>query len=289
MKQFLKDIWKVINNEHGWIAAAIPAAIAVGQAVAGAMKKKKEPPQADVTGLLNQINVGKQRQSDIAANAYGQLPGKAEQYKTDVGIELTAAEDAARQKSQQFLSDIGKDTTLQGKKLSDILAQRVLERQPELQKQMRNAVAGTGGLQRGAAVIGGEQLATQASKDISTGNEDIALQQQEAMNQAKEKVFNLDQGLVQQRLGINKDMLTALFDIGRTDLINEAMTMLGIEQNAQTESLAVQGFQTNQDLASRMAAAEAANKSKSDLLSGGIKGLSSIDWASLLKGNKQND
>ena len=289
MKQFLKDIWKVINNEHGWIAAAIPAAIAVGQAIAGATKKKKEPPQADVTGLLNQINVGKQRQSDIAANAYGQLPGKAEQYKTDVGIELTAAEDAARQKSQQFLSDIGKDTTLQGKKLSDILAQRVLERQPELQKQMRNAVAGTGGLQRGAAVIGGEQLATQASKDISTGNEDIALQQQEAMNQAKEKVFNLDQGLVQQRLGINKDMLTALFDIGRTDLINEAMTMLGIEQNAQTESLAVQGFQTNQDLASRMAAAEAANKSKSDLLSGGIKGLSSIDWASLLKGNKQND
>lgn len=61
MFKLLKDALKLINNEHGWVQF-IPAAIAAGSALAGALKKKKSASASpDMSELINQIKAGAER------------------------------------------------------------------------------------------------------------------------------------------------------------------------------------------------------------------------------------
>ncbi len=223
-----------------WVVPAIGAGIAAGTQIFG---KKKSVSTPDYTPLINEIKAGAERQKGIATSVRPESTQMGEQYKKDIGASTEASQAQARQSSQQFLQDIGKDTQVQGQQLSDILRSRVLGAQPELQKQLREQMAATGGLQRGAAVRGSQELGQQAVGQIAQGEQEIALQQQNAINQAKTQAQNLDQQLISDRLGIDKDTLLKLYDTGRTDLINEANSLLGIEQTAGQSITSLMGAQ----------------------------------------------
>lgn len=235
---------------------AIPIAIGAGLTAAGMFGKKKKVSTPDYTPLINEIKAGAQRQKGIATSVRPQTTQMGEQYKKDIGASTEASQAEARKSSSQFLQDIGKSTQVQGQQLSDILRSRTLGAQPELQKQLREQMAATGGLQRGAAVKGAQQLQGQAAQQIAQGEQEIALQQQNAINQAKTQAQNLDQQLISDKLGIDKDTLMKLYDTGRMDLINEASSLLGIEQTAGQNITSLMGAQISANQASEIASAQ---------------------------------
>lgn len=245
---------RLLKDEHG----IIPALIAGGAALAagGILGKRKSVSAPDYTPLIDQINQSAAKQRDIVTNEQPQLAAAGTKYQTDINKAVDTSQNQARQSSAQFLQDIGKSTQFQGQQLSDILAQRVLGQQPELQKQLRENMAATGGLQRGAAVKGSQALAQNAVGQIAQGNQQIALQQQAALNQAKGQAQQLDQQLISDKLGIDKDTLLKLYDTGRTDLINEANSLLGIEQNTSQAIENVTGAQIGANTASQVSAAQ---------------------------------
>lgn len=231
-------------------------AAGAGLTAAGMFGKKKKVQTPDYTPLINEIKAGAERQKGLVTTVRPESTAMGEQYKKDIGAATEASQEQARQSSKNFLQDIGKSTQVEGQQLSDILRSRVLGAQPELQKQNREAMAATGGLQRGAAVKGAQQIQQQASQKIAEGEQEIALQQQQAINQAKTQAQNLDQQLINDKLGIDKDTLMKLYDTGRTDLINEANALLGIEQTTGGQVLDVMKAQQGANLAGQVSAAQ---------------------------------
>lgn len=269
---------KYMRDERGFWAAAIPAAISAGSAIAGAFGKRKKPKPVDVTPLLQTIQQGAQRQRQGVATIRPGLQPFTQGLQTGTEQALKSAQEAGRTSSARYLEDIGRTFDQTGDRFANTLSQRVLEQQPALNQQTREALAASGGLQRGAASRALVDVNRGLATDLARGQTDLALQQaqekQNAIRSATEKVFNLDQDFVKTKLGVDRDTLATVFQTGREDLIREALQLLGIDESESAQKLDVQKFGLNQVLARDVAGAQGQNDLLNTLLQGGLQGLS---------------
>ena len=280
----LKYIWttikKYLRDERGFaILPAIGAGVSAASALGGLFGKRKKPAPVNVTPLMTTIQQGAQRQREALAGLRPGLQPFTQNYQTGINQALNTAGESGRASSAQYLQDIGKTFSPEADaRLANTLSQRVLEQQPALAQQQREQLAATGGLQRGAASRASTQLSNQLAQDLSRGQTDLALQQEQqrqgALREATTKAFDLDQNFIQQKLGINKDTLATVFNTGREDLIREALGLLGIDANTTQQQLDLQKFGLNQDLARSTAGAQGRNELLNTLLQGGLQGLS---------------
>lgn len=230
-----------------------PIAIGTGLAAAGALGGlfgQKSQPNLDIGPLLDTIRRSKSKQNQIATNLPGQLAPLGGQLKTGVTGAETAATDASRAAASNYLAETGKTTDAQGQELTDILRQRVLGNAPAEDQQLREELAATGGLERGGANAAFEKLAAERAGNIAQGQSQIELAAQAAKQDALTKIYAMDESMIQNKLGIDRDTLVALYDSGRQDLINEANSLLGIESNATGQELSAQEALLNDQLAS---------------------------------------
>jgi hypothetical protein len=232
------------------MVAALPIAVGTGLAgigLAGSLSGSSGP-KFDPTQLLNNIQASKDRQNQIAGGLPGQLAPLGANYQAGItGAENTAttAEQAAAKK---FLSDTGQATDSQGNMLSDVLKQRVLGALPEEQAALRESEAATGGLERGGAAAAFQNLGATTAQSIGQGEQQIALQQNQLRQQNLNTVLNMDNSLITEKLGIDKDTLLQLYNSGRQDLIDEANSLLGIEQTSTASVNDVLAAQQNANL-----------------------------------------
>ena len=159
------------------------------------------------------------------------------QYKTATDANIANYTTSANQASKDFLTSLGKNQNLQGQQLSDVLQQRILGALPQQQAALREGLAGTGGLERGSAAGAMENLSTEAAQQIGQGEQAIMTSQLAAQQQALGQVYNMDEQTIQNATGMSKDEILQLYNSGNTDLINEANSLLGIEQTSEQNTL----------------------------------------------------
>lgn len=220
-----------------------------GAGLAGSLFGNKNAPSVNYQPLIDQINASKQKQTDIASALPGQIQQNSNTYTAGINNALTNYQNSANTTAKNFLSSIGSATDSQGKQLSDVLAQRVLSTTPQQQQALREGLAATGGLQRGAANKAFTDLATTQAQQIGQGQEAIVAQQNQARINALNTVQNMDESVIQNTLGVTKDQLLQVYNSGNQALINEANQLLGIEQTANNDLLGVTAGQINANLA----------------------------------------
>ncbi len=236
----------------------IPLAIGGGLAaggIAGSVLGKKKVSPIDISPFLSTIRAAEERQRGIASGLRGQLTPLGVQFQTGVGAAADTAQQAARERAQQFLSEIAGPTSEIAQTQRAQARQSILGNIPEAQRAVRESAAATGGLQRGAAVSALAEVPRQAVSDLAQVEQGISLQELGVKQQALQSVFNLDEQLIQDRLGIDRDTLGAIFQSGREDLIREATSLLGISEQSTSDILDALGIQATGQQAAQSAEA----------------------------------
>jgi hypothetical protein len=159
--------------------------------------------------------------------------------------------------------------------------QQILGALPELQRAARESAAATGGLQRGAAQQALAAPVAQAGQQLGQVAGDIAVQSQQAQNQALGQIFQGDQGFELQRLGIDQNTARTLLETGRADILQEAMGLVGVEEQLTTDLLGIE--QMRQEAEAARAAASANRKAA---LTSSLLGLGGTVAGGFLAGRK---
>lgn len=248
------------------------APLLIGAGLAGAgilgsslMGGKASAP--DIGPLLDAINREAQTQTSLAKNLPGQLSPLGPKYQAGVKGALSDAEKARQTSAQEFLNQLGQNQTLTGQSLNDLLTRQAYANVPGQEEKIRENLAATGGLQRGAAATLLGQPELQAAEQVQQGLGQLNLQQQQQRAAALDKINTMDENFIQQKLGIDRDTLTALYQTGREDLINEANQLLGISQNQTQQLLGAEEFGLEGQIAAN-AANQAAKQAPFQQLSG---------------------
>lgn len=231
----------------------VVSGIAAG-ALGGAFGKRAKAP--DYSGVLRELDKSGARQRDIATSVRPETTKLNEQFGTDAGS-LTAALQAKSQAlGRNYIRDAGSSATNLGNNLADTLKQRVLRQTPELQRQLREGMAASGGLNRGALGAGLSRVAVGQAQELGSGLRDITAQELAAKQRAIDTVFNTDQDTLRTATGLDYQTLQTLLNAGRTDIIQEAANLLDSERSINSAKAGILG--AGADAASAASAASAA-------------------------------
>src|SRR5579864_5515425 len=148
-----------------------------GLGVAGSLLGGNSASPPDISGLLNTINQGATRQTQIASTLPGQLAPLSSQYQTGINSAISSANDARNASAKNFLTQLGQNQTLAGTDLTKLLTQQAYQNVPGSENAAREAAAASGGLQRGAAAELMAQPSLAAAQTVSTGQQQLNLQQ----------------------------------------------------------------------------------------------------------------
>jgi hypothetical protein len=216
----------------------------------------------ETANIIGGINDSADKQNRITTNLTPKLAALNDPYKQQSLGAATGAQDEARARSASFLNDVGSSSDKIGENLSQALLRRTMQGSQQQSQQLREQLGSTGGLQNGASSAAFGNLAGQTANNLYEGNNNIINQQLQARQDAMGKAYDVDQNLITNKLGISQDTLAKLYASGRQDLIDEANSLMGIEQN---RSGAVQGAQVN-DMNANLAKESADRNSRNALL-----------------------
>ncbi len=213
-------------------------------------------PSVDTSQLTREAKAGAQRQREIATGARAELAPLAGQFATSTGEATTRA--AARRKALagKFLQDVGKGQKALGTAQFNQAKQQILGEIPELQRAAREGAAATGGLKRGAAAMAIQAPVQQAQEQLGGVAGDIAIQSQATQNQAFNQIFQGDQAFDLERLGIDQNVAKTLMDTGRTDILQEALQLAGVEGQLITDLLGIEQMRMESDAARSLASSQ---------------------------------
>lgn len=134
---------------------------------------------------------------------------------------------------------------------------------PELQRSIRESLGGSGLLQNAAAA------STLARPTLEANRAARDFESQTAQNQIQNEAsrqtglastgFNARTSAMKDKLGLDKETIDYLTSIGRTDLIDEANNLLGVEEQAGADKLGIEQARQANEMAK--AAANASRRS----------------------------
>lgn len=246
------------------ITGALIGGTAAG-AIGGLFSKKAKAP--NYGQLFNQLDQSGQRQRDII----GSVRPQTTQMNTQYGQNVSGLTQALTQKNdamgRDYLRDVSSASTALGNNLSDTLRQRVSQQTPEMMRQMKEQMAATGGLNRGASSAALANLAVGQANQIGQGQRDIANQELANRTKALDTVFQADQATLMKATGLDYDTMQKLWYSGRGDLIDEAAQLVQEEQMRNSQKMGLMGSQMQMDFAGSTANAARQNDLISSLLS----------------------
>lgn len=212
----------------------------------------------DINMLRTLLEQGTQKQRGLIKGAYEKTPELSQKFGAKMGELGTGFVTGSEQRAKQF------GTQLTGLESPEMVRQRqakatelAFRNLPQAQQMIRENLAATGGLGRGAAVRALQQPVMQASQQAA----DEAFRIQQAADErgiarqelAISNLFETGQGAALEKLGIDKDTATMLLKTGRADILDRAIKLAGIE-SAYTQGLMDIEVMRGQQEAARKAA-----------------------------------
>lgn len=233
---------------------AIPIAPLIGAGLsiagsAGLFGGRQRQPTFDISGIQRQLRLGGQEQRGIVTGLRPQLQPFTEQFQARLGEALAQRKAGGLASREQLLAGVtdvgGQQATLRRAELQ----KQVLGLSPQLQQQILEAQAATGGIQRGSTQVQLGQLAQQQGVALAGGLADIEGQRLAQEQQVNEIIFGAEERELQEVLGIDTAVAQQLLQLGRGDLLQEAAELLEISRAQQQGQLALAQIQAGQQFA----------------------------------------
>jgi len=248
-----------------------PVIAGLGIAAASSYLNKPKKPNTSGLQMFNQM-YGKQ-QKDLVNQQFTDLQPGNERYRTQREALGQAFEDKSAGQAEEYqknLMGLGEYDRQAADKSSALQQEKDFRSVPMQQQMIRENLAASGGMRTGGAARAMSQPtmeAAQRSSDYSRGLESTLLERQAARaEKGVDTVYTSKAGAAMERLGIDKETLTTLYNSGRTDIINRAGQMLGISQQELANMLAVEGIQINAGLADNAASNERNQQNQNALM-----------------------
>lgn len=232
------------------MAMAIPTGL--GGVVSGLINSGRDLPTVDIQGLLNTINSSGQYQQQLINSMPDQIKQQLMQYSQSLGAGADKYK-AAIQGLTQSLQ--GKSAQLYGPNSDAAVAAKTSAKEniystlPGTQNAIRNALAATGGLNRGQASASLAQPYMQAAQQYGqqAGQIDATqtAQSQQAQQKALELATSMDASMFQNLFGMTKDQAAQILTTG-TQALREQLAQLLNQSNTQTNQiLGAEGVSVN--------------------------------------------
>ncbi len=234
--------------------AVVSTAVGLGASLLG---KKKNAALPSVEPQMKLIDASGQRERDIAGGLTNELKPVNEQFGTDLRGAINTRRGEQTAAGDKFMSGFSSAGNARTAQESDLLKQRVLEAQPELQRQLREGLASTGQIGSGAGIDAFGNLATEAGRQIGQGQAELSIKNLEGLQDATKQVFGADTAFTTQALGIDERGLNTLLNSGREDLIREAQALINEARATTQAKVGVLGQGQDREMASKLGGAAA--------------------------------
>lgn len=237
-------------------------------------------PKFDVEPLRRRTKESTKKQREIVAGLSGQLVPLTQQFGTAqqaASKQFGEASTAASGAYKSGLEGLGTEDERARQLALERETQRQYRTLPGQQQAIRESLAATGRLRTGQAGTALAQPVLQTAQrvsDLSGVLEQQGMERQSARKEAGlQAVYETSKGTALEKLGLDKDTARTLLELGRTDLIQQAASLVGIEQNELNALLGI-------DITAQQANI-AASQSKAARRAGIIKALTSLAGAGI--------
>lgn len=251
--------------------------------VGGLISGLQGQPSYNMDALLNTINQAGTYQRGIINALPPEIQANLAKY--------AQAQNAAGQKYQgqvegQAQDYLSKISGLYGPNSPAAQAQLLAARQniystvPGTQNAIRNALAATGGLQRGGAATALAYPYTAAASQYGNTAAGIVGQQTAAQQQATAgalaTVNSMEAGLFQQLFGMSKEQAAQILQTGNQALRDQLSALINQSQQQTNQTLNVEGVQAQQDFANTANRQATQNAVWTGLAGAGLGGVQSL-------------
>lgn len=224
----------------------------LGSVIGGLINSGRSLPTVDINGLLATIAQNKTANADLINNLPPQLRKLYDQY--------AASLTGAGQTLQGTTNDIGQNLLSSTKSLygpnSDAvqatlaaLKQQDYSTLPGTIDALKANLAGSGGLNRGAAARAITQATLAPAAQYSQQSANVTAQQlqaqQQNVQQALNKIAQIDDQTAQSLFGMSKDEASNILQFGRQDLQKQLADLINNNNAATSANLNAQGIAVN--------------------------------------------
>lgn len=226
--------------------------------LAGSIFGKKKKVNYDISGIQNLIQQGGQEERAQLARLRPETQKLTDTFRSDVsGAQDRARADQAAS-GKALISELDPVTSRLLQSQTDQLKRTTFGQIPEAQQAAREALAATGGLQRG---VSAESLARVPIEAARTFGEGAANLQQESLRTQQDALQNLqsqESQLISKNLGIDADTYNTILNSGNAALIGELNGLIEEARNRTQGLVGAEQFRQTGNVAN--AAAENANQ-----------------------------
>ena len=243
-----------LNLKKAAGAAALGGVAGLSLGAAGGLFGGKKSKGFDTAALQRMLNQGADKQAGLVQGGFNAAGVKNQDFERTQNALAQAFETGANQRAEQF------GQQLQGIESPDFVnAQQAKNTElafrnlPAAQQNIREQLGATGGLNRGVAIRALQQPVLQASQQAADAN--FETQQQAAQRDIQRRTVALDtiyqtaQGAALQKLGIDRETAQVLLENGRSDILDRATTLAGIESGRTQGLLDVEQLRQGQRIA----------------------------------------
>lgn len=226
-------------------------------------------PTPDISTQLTLAQQNAQKNRNISTGLLGQLQPLTGQFTTGANAITTGAGDAAKAAAAGLQGNVAQNTKEAQDSLRKSLYSNTFSALPGTLQATREAAAAGGGVNSGAYNKSVEQIGQGTAQTIAQGEAGIQAQGAQAKTaaatQAYQTVQNVMNNLTQDQLGT----LQTAFQSGRTDLIQNAATQMGLNDQETQALIQLYNFQQSGQMASASADAAANQQLLSGIIGAG--------------------
>lgn len=231
---------------------------------------KPKVPSIDTGALLRIAQQNADKQKAIAGGLKGGLSPLGTNFETkrnELGQGIISGTEDTLGKYGQELSNVGTADTAARNAANVGFREQAFREVPELQRSIRESLGGSGSLGNAAALSALSRPvleANRSARDFTAQNEVSRLAAESGRNEKlADTGFGARSGAMSSKLGLDTDTINYLTSIGREDLVREAESLMGIEDQLGANKLGIE--QARQ--ANEMAKAAASNSRRGGIIS----------------------
>lgn len=236
---------------------AVGAGLAAG-GLAGSIFGRKKIPSYDVRGIINQINQGGEEQRRIISQGRPETEAQLTRFQTGVDTAQAGAKTARETERARYLSELDPVTSRLLQAQTDQLKRTTFGAIPEAQQATREALAASGGLNRGVSAESLARVPLQAAQQFSEGAADLQQQALQTQQQALANLHSEESQAIAKDLGIDQDTYNTVLNTGNQALINELNALIEESRTRTAGLVGAEQFRQTGNVAS--ASADEANR-----------------------------
>lgn len=214
------------------VAPMVIGAGLAGAGLAGSLFGGKSVPRYNPGTAIGLAKAGEEKENNFIDSYMKGTKAANDTLRADVTAAKASADEQSRSAAQDYLSNFDPVTSRLVQSRTDALKQQLFGQIPELVQAAREAGAAGGGLDRGVTQAKLAQVPMEQARQFNTGATDIANTALQGQLDARSKVYDSQNQLILNKLGIDSQTAEAILNSGNQALVNQLNALIDNSRNS---------------------------------------------------------